>query len=94
MVGDGVSVQAEFTMSPITKCVEVTRGGEGQAVVLSTGDVDDGDMLETGHGVRSGGLQDPVPQPQLSMTALTPTINVTRDCESQCVITTTSYLKY
>ena len=41
MVGDGVSVQAEFTMSPITKCVEVTRGGEGQAVVLSTGDVDD-----------------------------------------------------
>ena len=48
-------------------------------------------MLQTGHGMWCGGLQYPVTQPQLTVTALAPAVDVARAGEGQRVVAATGH---
>ena len=59
VVCDCVCVQTELAVPPVPECVEVSRGGEHQGVILPGGDCDNTDSGEAANRVRGGRLQDP-----------------------------------
>ena len=91
MVCDGIEVKTQFAMSAIPPGVEVTRRGQDQGVVLSTGDGGHLDVGQTGQRMGGGGLEDPVAQPKLTVAGQTPGVDPPRLGESEAVVAATGH---